>query len=74
MLSVFNPTKVDITSDAFLSKLFSQDMFPRLFEEAYRVLAGNNREVSVEGNQILSEAGYSLIFGANENYADIGRT
>ena len=54
-----------------------KNLFSRLprhfFEEAYRVLSGSNREVSSEPNQILSEAGCSLIFTPNEYYGG-GRT
>ena len=70
-LVVFNfSTIVDITLDGVSSKIYSQVMFPRhFFDEAYRVLSGSNREVSAEANQILSEAGCSLIFTPNEDYA-----
>ena len=61
--TAFNPTKVDITLDGVPSKVYSQGMLPRhFFEEAYQVLSGSNREISAEANQILCEAGCSLIF------------
>ena len=47
----FNPTKVGVNLDGVPSKIYSQGMLPRhFFEEAYRVLSGSNREVSVEAN------------------------
>ena len=69
-LTIFNPTKVDITLDGVHSKIYSQGVFHRaFFEEAYRVLSSNNREVSAKTIQILSEDGCSLTFGAKEYYA-----
>ena len=69
-IALFNPTKADSTLDGVPSKTYSQGMFPRhFFDEVYRVLSGSNREVSAEVNQILSKAGFSLIFSPNEYYA-----
>ena len=58
----------------FFQKFIHRVCLPDTFLKRHsRVLSNCNREVSAEANQILSEAGCSLIFTPNEYYAS-GRT